>query len=510
MTIGTSDLVLCVHPGYGKALRVQRPIPNGSVVLSLASEVIRIPEPTATSIQVGVDEHIDGTPTLYLNHSCEPNVFVDAGALAIVALRDLEPGEDIQFFYPANEWHMSVPFECTCGTKSCLGSISGAREMDDRVLSRYRLNDHIKVLRETRSADAEVEGVLRRYPGVARARVVRDPRGKVVAQVLPWGTYSVTADAGVMAEVAGVNLSEVRFLHDEIFVNEAYLRGGIVLREGAVVFDVGANIGMFSLFVEARCPSAQVYAFEPVPEVFAKLEQNVSERGLAARPFNFGLSDREQEVSFYFYPGVSIMSCRHDYTNWDNEVNLIKQYVANERTSGPAGREEHLAEVEELVARDFEFTERPCRLRTMSAVIDEGGVSTIDWLKIDAQRSELDVLRGIEPRHWPLVQQVSMEVHDEAGSPTEGRVKLIERLLADQGFRVTVEVEDMLRGTGRYAVYAVRPGYDNDPRPVVAAAGTARPIAPAQVARWLSGQLPAGLLPDQVIVVDALSPAAGD
>jgi FkbM family methyltransferase len=337
--------------------------------------------------------------------------------------------------------------------------------------------------------------------------VVRDPQDRLVAQVLPWGTYSVTADAGVMTEIAGVNLSEVRFLHDEIFVSEAYLRGGIVLREGAVVFDVGANIGMFSLFVEARCPSAEVYAFEPVPEVFAKLEQNVSERGLATRPFNFGLSDREQEVSFYFYPGVSIMSCRHDYTNWDNEVDLIKRYVANERASGPVGREDHLAEVEALVAKDFEFAERQCRLRTMSAVIDEAGVDTIDLVKIDAQRSELDVLKGIESRHWPQVQQVSMEVHDEAGSPTEGRVGLIEQLLRERGFRVTVEVEDMLRGTGRYAVYAVRPDYDSDPRPVAAAAGTTRPLAPARLSHWLSEQLPAELLPDRVIVVDALPPA---
>jgi SET domain len=146
MTVEIPSLVLCIHPGYGKALRVQRPIPNGSVVLSLESDVTRISTPTATSIQVGIDEHIDGPPTLYLNHSCEPNVFVDASTLTVVAIRDIQPGEDIQFFYPANEWHMSVPFECTCGTKSCLGLIPGAREIDREVLSHYRLNDHIKLL----------------------------------------------------------------------------------------------------------------------------------------------------------------------------------------------------------------------------------------------------------------------------------------------------------------------------------------------------------------------------
>ncbi len=356
----------------------------------------------------------------------------------------------------------------------------------------------------------EIEEALRRYPGVARARVLRDAGGRLVAQVLPWGTHSVTADTGVLAELAGMNMAETRFLHDEIFVDEVYLRGGIVLREHAVVFDVGANIGMFSLFVGARCPSAQVYAFEPVPEVYAKLAHNVDERGLTVRPFNYGLSDRDQDVSFYYYPDISIMSCRHDYINWDNEVDLIKRYVANERKDGPPGRAEHLAEVEGLVAKDFEFVERRCRLRKVSDVIDEVGVRTIDLLKIDVQRAEYDVLNGIEARHWPLIQQISMEVHDEAGSPTHGRVEQVTARLAAEGFEVKVEVEEMLRDTGRYAVYAIRPGSENDPRPVVAAAGSAHAVEPEHVARWLAARLPADHLPDQVVVVDALPQPPAD
>jgi FkbM family methyltransferase len=354
-----------------------------------------------------------------------------------------------------------------------------------------------------RQIETEIEEALRCYPGIARARV-RHADGRLVAQVLPWGTHSVTADTGVVAELAVMNLAETVFLHDEIFVDEVYLRGGIVLRENAVVFDVGANIGMFSLFVGARCPSAQVYAFEPVPEVFAKLLRNVDERGLDVRPFNYGLSDRDQDVTFYYYPNISIMSTRHDYTNWDNEVDLIKRYVANERESGPPGRTEHLAEVEGLAHRDFEFVETQCRLRRISDVLDEFPVGVIDLLKIDVQRSEYDVLQGIDAHHWPLIQQISMEVHDEAGSPTEGRVAQVERRLADEGFQVNVEIEEMLQDTGRYAVYAIRPGYENDPRPVVAAAGAAQPVKAEHVADWLATRLPADHLPDQVVIVDAL------
>ncbi|MFC9619189.1 FkbM family methyltransferase [Streptomyces sp. NPDC056930] len=353
----------------------------------------------------------------------------------------------------------------------------------------------------------EVRDLILRYPGVARVRLDRTPAGGLTARIQGWDHANDLSPAGPLSELAEINPHETRFLYDEIFAAESYLQGGITLREDAVVFDVGANIGMFSLFVGARCPSASVFAYEPVPDVFDVLRRNVERHGVPVRLLPFGLSDREQEIVFNFYPGISIMSCRSDYADLDNEVDLIKQYVANTRETGATGRDDHLAQVEALVAKDFELTERRCRLRPLSDVIEETGVTRIDLLKIDVQRAELDVLRGVEDRHWPLIQQISMEVHDEKGTPTEGRVQLVRDLLTANGFRATVAEEDLLRGTGRYAVQAVRPEYADDPRPVVASAESGRPrLDPLAIAGWLAARRPAGRLPDELVLVDALPP----
>lgn len=37
-------------------------------------------------------------------------------------------------------------------------------------------------------------------------------------------------------------------------------------------------------------------------------------------------------------------------------------------------------------------------------------LSTVDLLKIDVERAEVDALRGVEPSDWPQIQQVVMEV----------------------------------------------------------------------------------------------------
>ncbi|HTA95158.1 MAG TPA: hypothetical protein VK769_03450, partial [Verrucomicrobiae bacterium] len=72
-----------------------------------------------------------------------------------------------------------------------------------------------------------------------------------------------------------VNKHETDFLYKEIFVERAYLKHGITLKANACVFDVGANIGMFTLFIKQECADATVYAFEPIPELNRVIKLNV-------------------------------------------------------------------------------------------------------------------------------------------------------------------------------------------------------------------------------------------
>ncbi|GKQ41831.1 FkbM family methyltransferase [Streptomyces sp. A012304] len=348
-----------------------------------------------------------------------------------------------------------------------------------------------------------LENTLVHCPGVARAQVGLDGRNRLAARVLPWLPPTDWTESGVLDELAGVTSTETQFLYEEIFVAESYLHGGIVLREDAVVFDVGANIGMFTLFVGSRCPSARVYAFEPVPDVVSRLRRNIERHGVDARLTPVGLSDHDHEVTFDFYPDISIMSCRSDYADPEQETEVVTQYGDTVRRLGSDARRQHLAEVDALLEKGLLAEERRCRLRRTSAVIEESGVSRVDLLKIDTQRGELDVLRGIDARHWPLVQQISVEVHDEAGRSTEGRLDTVRALLLEQGFRVTTA--DVVEGSGQHTVSAVRPEYGDDPRPVVAAAGDTHRLTPDTVRRWLTGRLPEQLIPQQLEVVPALN-----
>ena len=68
---------------------------------------------------------------------------------------------------------------------------------------------------------------------------------------------------------------ETLFLYREIFLWNVYLRNNIVIRENDIIFDIGANVGFFSVFCGLLVPSVKIVAIEPVSINFDKLEANL-------------------------------------------------------------------------------------------------------------------------------------------------------------------------------------------------------------------------------------------
>lgn len=104
------------------------------------------PTPTYLTIQIGEAEHFEFEPDhlKYLNHSCNPNVFLDLTNHTLVAETAIESGDELRFFYPSTEWKMDQPFDCNCGADHCLGSISGAQTLSATQLSNYKLSPYIQ------------------------------------------------------------------------------------------------------------------------------------------------------------------------------------------------------------------------------------------------------------------------------------------------------------------------------------------------------------------------------
>jgi SET domain len=126
---------------------------SGEVIAEFSAGTIAA-KPTYLTVQVDVGKHITLQPEFlqYINHSCSPNVFFDTTRMELVALKEIQQGEEMTFFYPSTEWEMIQPFHCYCGSPNCIGQIRGAAFLPKNVRRNYRLTDFIQQQLAKRSA----------------------------------------------------------------------------------------------------------------------------------------------------------------------------------------------------------------------------------------------------------------------------------------------------------------------------------------------------------------------
>jgi FkbM family methyltransferase len=252
--------------------------------------------------------------------------------------------------------------------------------------------------------------------------------------------------------IAHLNKAETEFVYREVFQERVYLRHGITLREGDVVFDVGANIGLFTIFVQENFPGVRVCAFEPSPQVFSILEANTAKYGSQVQVYPWGISDVAKQATFTYYPSYSIISGFAPDERWNRETirnGLLNQW--RDRKPGKPEPRQQIIEplVEQTLGARQEFI---CDLRPVSEAMSIAAVDRIALLKIDAEGSELDVLRGIKTEDWPRIDQIAMEIHDADGQ----RAAQTRQMLEEHGFRCVFEQDSQFHDTGVVNAYASR------------------------------------------------------
>ncbi len=328
----------------------------------------------------------------------------------------------------------------------------GAVEFVGRVDARLNIRGH-------RIEPAEIERALREHPGVSQALVTGkvDQQGelRLVAYVVPSPAASPTVEGQPRYELPNdlalvhINRHETDFIYQAIYEDQTYLKHGITFADGDCIFDVGANIGQFSLFAHMMSAGSRIYAFEPNPQAHAALVANLRLYGVNARVFPFGLSDVEGQGRFTAFEGFSLLSGL--YADVDEEKKLVRDYMDHQGDRDPDETAELEGQLEEVLDQYFVSNDLEIPLRTLSSVIEEEKVDRINLLKINIEKSEWDALRGIHPEHWPLIQQMVIKVD------LVDKLEDIVSLLESYGMDCVVDQDETMTGSRVHTVYAIRP-----------------------------------------------------
>ena len=186
----------------------------------------------------------------------------------------------------------------------------------------------------------------------------------------------------------------------EIFYNEDYRNDFVQIDTNDIVVDIGANIGIFSIWALQFSPE-KIIAVEPEQTTFNYLQENTKDFNNITI-IKKGISDKEGTVEL-----TTTEQSRANYLSINDNI-LDK----NIRTVYDA----------DLISQMVETT-------TISNLIKENNLERIDFLKVDCEGGELDLFRTIDKKYLRNnIKKISVEFHSKHIKET------IVKILSDNGF----------------------------------------------------------------------------
>jgi FkbM family methyltransferase len=249
-------------------------------------------------------------------------------------------------------------------------------------------------------------------------------------------------------------------IYEEIFVENEYLQFGIEVKDQDVIFDVGANIGLFSRYMAQKARDLTIFAFEPVPTIYEVLEANLKNIPARIKTYKIGLADHSATTKIHYYPRVSADSAIVPF-DFDLKVSqFVKNYNESIVQMMPIAKcvPKFLRKyiVKAGLRRMYKSEMLDCTLLPLSDIISENGIKQIDLLKIDAENYEWEVLQGINEEDWNKIKQISMEIHTHIKGG-DNLLDNIKKLLEEKEFFFKLDMEGRFSFGGVYMIYAKKP-----------------------------------------------------
>lgn len=232
---------------------------------------------------------------------------------------------------------------------------------------------------------------------------------------------------------AGAHAGETRYLLEEIYGRRIYdpkLRlPAMQFPDEPTVFDVGANIGVFTVFAATELNAKAVFAFEAIPELRRICSMNVV--GLrAVTVLDYAAGAVPGQADFTFYADHTVKSGRHCDATIDGAA-VRSDLLDRSRRLGPAGQQFLQGSVDDLVAHRLARTEsRQVEISTIDATIERFQLDRVDLVKIDVEGDELAVLEG-STRHRDRIAAFMVEV-----DAVRATASPVVEWLADSGFNM--------------------------------------------------------------------------
>jgi len=179
-----------------------------------------------------------------------------------------------------------------------------------------------------------------------------------------------------------------------VWLIEEYKKSGFQINQNDVVLDVGAHIGLFTLYASQFCTKGLIYSFEPVQENFELLSENIKTNNLEqVKFFNLAVSHSNDPIKLYINDDES----GHSMFSQSSQ-NLMVNSIS------------------------------------LKKIFDDNKIEYCNFLKLDCEGAEYEIIKNLPLSYFEKIDKMIIEYHMADSNP-ELLIEL-KKILTDQNFKI--------------------------------------------------------------------------
>lgn len=157
-----------------------------------------------------------------------------------------------------------------------------------------------------------------------------------------------------------------------VWLIEEYNAKKLKINKNDTIIDIGAHIGLFSIYVSQYCKDGRIFSFEPVPENYDLLKHNVDLNQIKnIKCFQKAVTDKATQIKMYLNNDFAAHSI----------FNVSEKSICVESIS-------------------------------LMEILDSYNIEKCDLLKLDCEGSEYMILDSLPVSYFNKIKKIVMEYHD--------------------------------------------------------------------------------------------------
>ena len=217
-----------------------------------------------------------------------------------------------------------------------------------------------------------------------------------------------------------------KYLRWEIFKRARYAHTGFELRPSDTVVDIGGNIGVFVLWAAPQVPQGWILSVEPNPASLRCLKLNIERNDLGnVTAMQAAAGSDGGMMELIYHPGWEMITYNAKVSApWFYKktapARLLRWIIA-----GLTNRQISAEPAQRIIAP----------LMSLERIMDDQGILVVNYLKLDCEGSEFEVLRNTSGACWSRIERAAIEYHEFG---RDRRVAELVTILERNGFEVEV------------------------------------------------------------------------